>query len=180
MRFGKVGRATGLRSSWSSGAGLKTRRFMRGWYVPRSWFQEFRVKNGRGTPARAARVRDAENEGLHIMATDNSAIQPVDRLELDGYDWFERHAEILACQAAVDPQIVLVGDSITHFWGALPPQPLPHSVNGPRAYASVFGGRRVLNAGFGWDRTQNVLWRLAQAWQVQAWGSSCWRRLSTS
>ncbi len=95
------------------------------------------------------------------MATENSAVQPVDRLELDGYDWFERHAEILACQAAVDPQIVLVGDSITHFWGALPPQPLPHPANGPRAYTSVFGGRRVLNAGFGWDRTQNVLWRLA-------------------
>ena len=36
----------------------------------------------------------------------STAVVPVARLELDGYDWFERHAEILACQSAVDPEIV--------------------------------------------------------------------------
>ena len=59
------------------------------------------------------------------MAATNSAIEPVTRLELDGYDWYERHAQILQYQAAVDPQIVLIGDSITHFFGALAPQPMP-------------------------------------------------------
>ena len=94
------------------------------------------------------------------MADGNSATVPVARLELDGYDWFARHAQILEIQSAVDPEIVLVGDSITHYWGSLPPQPQPTPANGPKAFASVFGARRVLNAGFGWDRTQNVLWRL--------------------
>jgi lysophospholipase L1-like esterase len=61
----------------------------------------------------------------------------------------------------VDPEIVLVGDSITHFFGSLPPQPAAQLANGPETFASLFAGRRVLNAGFGWDRTQNVLWRLA-------------------
>ena len=32
--------------------------------------------------------------------------------------------------------------------------------NGPTSWASIFGPYRVLNLGFGWDRTQNVLWRL--------------------
>ena len=59
------------------------------------------------------------------MAATNSAIEPVTRLELDGYDWYERHAQILQYQAAVDPQIVLIGDSITHFFGALAPQSMP-------------------------------------------------------
>jgi lysophospholipase L1-like esterase len=29
-----------------------------------------------------------------------------------------------------------------------------------QAWKDLFGQRRVLNLGFGWDRTQNVLWRL--------------------
>ena len=38
---------------------------------------------------------------------------------------------------------------------------LTRSQNGPLAWKRLFGQRRVLNMGFGWDRTQNVLWRLA-------------------
>jgi lysophospholipase L1-like esterase len=51
----------------------------------------------------------------------------------------------------------LIGDSITHFWGG---EPSDKRRNGPKAWAATFGERRVLNLGFGWDRTQNVLWRL--------------------
>jgi lysophospholipase L1-like esterase len=37
-------------------------------------------------------------------------------------------------------------------------------VNGPSAWSQTFGTNdsSVLNMGFGWDRTQNVLWRLRQ------------------
>ena len=52
---------------------------------------------------------------------------------------------------------MLIGDSITHFWGG---EPRADQANGPKAFASVFAPYRVLNLGFGWDRTQNVLWRL--------------------
>jgi lysophospholipase L1-like esterase len=52
---------------------------------------------------------------------------------------------------------VLIGDSITHFWAG---EPLNNHLNGPAAWAETFGTRRVLNLGFGWDRTQNVLWRI--------------------
>lgn len=88
----------------------------------------------------------------------NTALVPVPRLEDDCYNWWTRHAEVLAARATAAPDVVLIGDSITHFWGGAP---RANRVNGPQAWATAFGARRVLNLGFGWDRTQNVLWRLA-------------------
>lgn len=89
----------------------------------------------------------------------NTAVVPVSKLENDSYDWWQRHEAVLAAKAKIDPEIVLVGDSITHFWGGEPASP-GLKARGPAAWESVFGGKKVLNLGFGWDRTQNVLWRL--------------------
>lgn len=94
----------------------------------------------------------------------NSAIVPVSKLENDSYNWWDRHAEVLRVKDSINPEIVLIGNSITHFWGGEPKLKYadgkPRKPNGPNAWASVFGNHRVLNLGFGWDRTQNVLWRL--------------------
>ena len=87
----------------------------------------------------------------------NTALVPVTKLEKDSYDWFERHAAILKIKDRIDPQVVMIGDSITHFWSG---EPKANLRNGPRAWQDCFGRRRVLNLGYGWDRTQNVLWRL--------------------
>lgn len=87
----------------------------------------------------------------------NTAVVPVPRLEADSYNWWTRHAAVLAARVGTAPDIVMIGDSITHFWAA---EPRAHQLNGPEAWAATFGARRVLNLGFGWDRTQNVLWRL--------------------
>ena len=76
---------------------------------------------------------------------------PVEVLEEDGYDWHERHAEKLRAVASRSYDIILMGDSITHYW---------ETAHGPRTWAGYFGGRNVLNLGFGWDRTGNLLWRL--------------------
>jgi len=55
----------------------------------------------------------------------------------------------------------MLGDSITHFWGG---EPSGERVGGRRAAQEVwdrfFGARRIVNLGYGWDRTENVLWRL--------------------
>lgn len=93
------------------------------------------------------------------MTDVNTALIPVDRIELDSYDWYERHHAVLAAQKKMHPRIVLVGDSITHFWGG---EPKGAFSNGPSAWQKIFGKAAVLNLGFGWDRTQNVLWRLRQ------------------
>ncbi|NLF71877.1 MAG: acetylhydrolase [Candidatus Anammoximicrobium sp.] len=90
-------------------------------------------------------------------AVDNTALAPVPKLENDCYDWYARHAEVLKVKNQLAPEVVLIGDSITHFWAGPPRAPIQ---NGPQAWQTLFGERRVLNLGFGWDRTQNVLWRL--------------------
>ncbi len=77
--------------------------------------------------------------------------------ELSNYDWEKRHQDILDQNQSTPPQTVVIGNSITHFWGGMP--------KGPKAVADAswirtFGGTQVLNAGYGWDRIENVLWRV--------------------
>ena len=77
------------------------------------------------------------------------------------YDWPARHAAAAALMQARQPEIVMLGDSITHFWGG---DPNGAQVGGrrtaPEVWDRVFAARRVVNLGYGWDRTENVLWRL--------------------
>ena len=87
----------------------------------------------------------------------NRALVPVAPFEKTQYDWTNRHARILREQRAMDPEIVLLGDSITHEWAGR------HSIGGDDAmprFKRAFEGYRVLDAGYGFDRIQNILWRL--------------------
>lgn len=97
------------------------------------------------------------DQPLGVETPSNSALIPVTKLEQDSYDWFARHQDVLRVKDAIDPEIVLIGDSITHFWGG---EPKATQANGPRAWDATFAKYRTLNLGFGWDRIQNVLWRL--------------------
>jgi lysophospholipase L1-like esterase len=90
-------------------------------------------------------------------ASINSALIPMPKLEEDSYDWYARHEAVLQTGRKINPEIVLIGDSITHFWGGEPKSDL---VRGPKSWEIAFGQYRTLNLGFGWDRIQNVLWRL--------------------
>ncbi|MFZ4765869.1 MAG: GDSL-type esterase/lipase family protein [Roseimicrobium sp.] len=90
----------------------------------------------------------------------NTAVVPVGRLEKDFYDWEQRHAAVMAIKDALKPEIVLIGDSITHMWGGPPEVGFWRGNRGLKAWKELFGDRPVLNLGFGWDRTQNVLKRL--------------------
>jgi len=77
------------------------------------------------------------------------------------YDWPKRHAAIVALMKERQPEIVMVGDSITHFWGGEPGGPGVEGRNtAPEVWNRAFAGRSVVNLGYGWDRTENVLWRL--------------------
>ena len=62
--------------------------------------------------------------------------------------WMPRHAEKVAQAKAGKAELVMIGDSITHYWEKQP------------NYAERFGPYHTLNLGFGGDRTQNVVWRL--------------------
>jgi lysophospholipase L1-like esterase len=73
------------------------------------------------------------------------------------YDWRTRHAEVLERNKTFKPDVVMFGDSITHYWGGEPKAPKEWA---PEAWAHCFEGWKVTNMGFGWDRTENVLWRI--------------------
>jgi lysophospholipase L1-like esterase len=110
-------------------------------------------------PTLAKLMGDAPRVRLESMTDINTALIPVGRLEQDSYDFYARHHAELQLQKTATPQVVLIGDSITHYWGG---PPAGSEVNGPMAWQRVFGVIPALNLGFGWDRTQNVLWRLRQ------------------
>jgi len=110
-------------------------------------------------PTLAHLMGDDPRVPLTAMTDINTALIPVPRLEMDTYDFYARHHAELEIQKKVKPQVVLIGDSITHYWGG---EPIGSEVNGSAAWQRIFGGMPVINMGFGWDRTQNVLWRLRQ------------------
>lgn len=79
------------------------------------------------------------------------------------YDWPARHAAEVALMRERQPEIVMLGDSIMHFWGGEPSgDQVGGRRNAPEVWERFFGGlgRPVVNLGYGWDRTENVLWRL--------------------
>jgi lysophospholipase L1-like esterase len=86
----------------------------------------------------------------------NPAVLPVPGFEPDFYDWPARHAAKVAAARARRWPLLFIGDSITHLF------------EGDANYARSSGAplwdgllrERALNLGYGYDRTQNVLWRL--------------------
>lgn len=86
----------------------------------------------------------------------NTAVVPTPKIENDFYDWYARHEAKRREAAAGSHDIVFVGDSITHIFEGDPGFPW----SGARVWKEFYGARKALNLGYGWDRTQNVLWRL--------------------
>lgn len=88
----------------------------------------------------ALRVAASETQGY-------SAVVPAERLDLDW--WKTRHEGVLKQIAGTNPDILMIGDSITHGWD-----------NHGEIWEAHFGEYSMVNMGFGGDRTQHVLWRL--------------------
>ena len=66
--------------------------------------------------------------------------------------WLDRHQLKLEQKAALGncANIVLLGDSIVHEW----------EVEGAQACQEYFGAFKLLNLGYGGDRTEHLLWRI--------------------
>lgn len=64
--------------------------------------------------------------------------------------WLPRHEEVLQRVQAGNVDLLMIGDSITHWW----------EKDGAEVWAEYYGKRNALNLGFAGDRTENVLWRL--------------------
>ena len=75
----------------------------------------------------------------------------------DPYDWQARHEQILKLNRTDSPEAVIIGNSIVHYWAG---EPLAHQQRGKHAWSRLFKGTKVHNLGFGWDKIENVLWRI--------------------
>lgn len=97
------------------------------------------------------KIKEILHEGSHLPA-----FAPR-KQQRDPYDWNHRHEEVLALNREHAPEILLIGNSITHFWGGE-----PKSTNrfGTKSWDELFKGKNVSNLGFGWDRIENMMWRI--------------------
>ncbi|WP_298348329.1 SGNH/GDSL hydrolase family protein [Runella sp.] len=77
--------------------------------------------------------------------------------EPGSYNWEERHNEILKLNQIEPTKILLIGNSITHNWGG---KPLNNRIKGADSWQKYLEPLQVRNFGFGWDRVENVLWRV--------------------
>jgi lysophospholipase L1-like esterase len=77
--------------------------------------------------------------------------------EPDKYDWEKRHEELLHLNRQQPAEICLFGNSIIHYWGGTKEGPFTRSSD---AWNRDMESRGVRNFGFGWDRIENVLWRI--------------------
>ena len=73
------------------------------------------------------------------------------------YNWQSRHAEVIALNKTAPPLNVLLGNSIIHFWGGKPQGPFSRGEDSWNEWLEPLG---VRNMGFGWDKIENVLWRV--------------------
>ena len=73
------------------------------------------------------------------------------------YKWEDRHQEILELNKVDPPKVCLFGNSIINFWGG---EPKSSIARGQDSWESIMKPMGVRNFGFGWDRIENVLWRV--------------------
>ena len=74
--------------------------------------------------------------------------------------WTKRQAKLNERIKLGQVDLLFIGDSITHFWD---PEDLGDNFVGKfgkEVWDKYYAKRKAVNAGFGGDRTQNVLWRL--------------------
>ena len=79
------------------------------------------------------------------------------RREPDNYEWQKRHREILELNAEQPPKAIILGNSITHFWGGEPTAPRQ---TGKDSWDKIMRPLGFHNLGYGYDRIENVLWRV--------------------
>ena len=75
----------------------------------------------------------------------------------DGYDWIARHEQVKEDIKQNNPQNLIIGNSIIHYFGGMPAYNISR---GTAAWDKYLKPLKVQNAGFGWDRIENVLWRV--------------------
>lgn len=91
------------------------------------------------------------------LYADSTTTPQTQNRDASTYNWQERHEAICARNEKIKPEIIFLGDSITHHWGG---EPVAFkAVNEPALQRTALG-KTYTNMGMGWDRIENVLWRV--------------------
>jgi hypothetical protein len=94
---------------------------------------------------------------LEPEGTISTTIPVTQRRDASSYDWGTRHNEVMQFDKLHPPKLIFIGNSITHYWGGQPPE---SRHNGSASWEKYFSPRVTTDMGFGWDRIENVLWRI--------------------
>ncbi len=108
-----------------------------------------------GTQQSGVAQATGEDEKTKGLAT--SLLEVTQNRDWRNYDWAKRHAAVIALIGERKPALIFIGDSITHFFGG---EPRDARQRGADVWEKSYGPRNAANLGYGWDRTENVLWRL--------------------
>jgi lysophospholipase L1-like esterase len=98
------------------------------------------------------KIREILNEPVGNISTEI----PIEQYR-DGYDWIQRHEDVIQNIERTNPTTLLIGNSIINYWGGNPKGSL---ARGQNEWDKYMAPMKVQNAGFGWDRIENVLWRV--------------------
>jgi lysophospholipase L1-like esterase len=101
-----------------------------------------------------ASIRAILNEPMGSIST---TIPVTQRREPHLYDWEKRHQELLKMNKSNPPKVAFLANSIIHYWASLPEATIARGTNSWKKYLEPL---KVQNHGFGWDRVENVLWRV--------------------
>lgn len=95
---------------------------------------------------------------FHEEKGDMVTTQPIrQRRDHATYDFMTRHEAVLETVRRDPPHVVLIGNSITHFWGGQPESGINRGIE---SWNRIWQPMQTVNLGFGWDRIENVLWRV--------------------
>jgi len=100
------------------------------------------------------KIREILHEPMGTISTNIPVTQ---RREPGLYEWETRHQDILQLNQTNPPKVCFFGNSITHYWAGMPKAPI---ARGEKSWKKHLAPLKVGNFGYGWDRIENVLWRI--------------------
>lgn len=129
--------------------------------IPRRGHRKFAsLMTVKGKTADTLKTTRAALDALGVPLDLPGILSPVrQRRDIGSYEWTQRHDQVLYRERVTDPNpdVVLIGDSITHYWAG---DPYNDWRAGVESWNELFGGLNVINLGYGWDRLGNMMWRL--------------------
>lgn len=100
------------------------------------------------------KLREILHEPIGTLSITTPVMQ---RRDANTYEWLCRHESILEQNVANPPRALLIGNSICHFWGG---ENTLVGQSGKESWETTMQPSGFRNLGCGWDRIENILWRV--------------------